>query len=140
MANFSLLYTGELSTKAVHLKSGTAIISDAPVDNLGKGEAFSPTDLTATSLGTCMLTTMGIAAQKNNFNMDGTRADVTKVMAANPRRIAEVVVEISFPEQNYSDEQKKILETAALNCPVAKSLHPDLVQTVTFAWNEDKKL
>ncbi len=134
MSNFSLIYPGELRCKAIHLKSGTEITTDAPTDNMGKGEAFSPTDLTATSLGVCMLTTMGISAQKNNFNMDGTKAEVTKVMTANPRRIAEVVVELVFPANNYSDEQKRMLETAALNCPVAKSLHPDLVQNVKFVW------
>lgn len=134
MVNFSLLYTGELRTKVVHLKSETEIITDAPIDNMGKGEAFSPTDLAATALGTCMLTTMGIAAQKNNFNMDGTRADVSKIMAANPRRISEVVVELTLPGNKFTQEQKRILEVAAVNCPVAKSLHPDLVQTVKFNW------
>lgn len=134
MANFSLVYTGGLRCTAVHLQSGTEIITDAPTDNLGKGEAFSPTDLTATSLGVCMLTTMGIAAQKNNFNIDKTKAEVTKVMAAPPRRIAEVKVDLIFPANNFSEEQKKILENAALHCPVAKSLHPDLIQTVNFVW------
>jgi len=134
MANFELTYTGDLRCKALHLKSGTEIITDAPVDNLGKGEAFSPTDLTATSLGVCMLTTVGISAQKNNYSIDGARAEVTKVMAANPRRIAEIVVDLHFPALNYTDEQKKMIETAALHCPVAKSLHPDLVQTVKFVW------
>ncbi len=134
MPNFELTYTGELRCKAIHLKSRTEIITDAPTDNMGKGEAFSPTDLTATSLGSCMLTTMGIAAQVNKFNIDGAKAGVTKIMAANPRRIAEVVVELNFPSINYTDEQKKMLTTAALNCPVAKSLHPDLVQTVKFNW------
>lgn len=134
MANFELTYTGELRCKAVHLKSETEIITDAPTDNLGKGEAFSPTDLTATSLGTCMLTTVGISAQKNNYNIEGARAEVTKVMAANPRRIAEIVVDLFFPANNYTEEQKKMIEIAALHCPVAKSLHPELVQTVKFVW------
>lgn len=134
MANFELTYTGDLRCKAIHLKSKTEIITDAPTDNLGKGEAFSPTDLTATSLGVCMLTTVGISAQKNNYNIDGAKAEVTKIMAANPRRIAEIVVDLYFPDNNYSEEQKKMIETAALHCPVAKSLHPDLVQTVKFVW------
>lgn len=134
MANFELTYTSELRCKAIHLKSGNEIITDAPTDNLGKGEAFSPTDLTATSLGLCMLTTVGISAQKNSYNIDGARAEVTKVMAANPRRIAEIVVDLYFPANNYTAEQKKMIETAALHCPVAKSLHPDLVQTVKFVW------
>lgn len=134
MANFELTYTGELRCKAVHLKSKTEIITDAPVDNMGKGEAFSPTDLTATSLGLCMLTTVGISAQKNKYSIDGARAEVTKVMAANPRRIAEIVVDLYFPANDYTEEQKKMIETAALHCPVAKSLHPELVQTVKFVW------
>lgn len=134
MANFELIYTGDLRCKAVHLKSKTEIITDAPVDNMGKGEAFSPTDLTATSLGLCMLTTVGISAQKNNYSIDGARAEVTKVMAANPRRIAEIVVDLYFPASNYTEEQKKMIENAALHCPVAKSLHPELVQTVKFVW------
>lgn len=132
MPDFELTYTGELRTKAVHLRSGTAIISDAPVDNMGKGEAFSPTDLAATSLASCMLTTVGISAQKNGYNIDGAKADVTKIMAANPRRIAEVVVDLTFPAKNYSAEEKRMIEIAALHCPVAKSLHPDLMQTVKF--------
>lgn len=134
MANFELTYTGDLRCKAIHLKSQTEIITDAPTDNLGKGEAFSPTDLTATSLGVCMLTTVGISAQKNNYNIDGARAEVTKAMAANPRRIAEIVVDLYLPANNYTEEQKKMIETAALHCPVAKSLHPELVQTVKFVW------
>lgn len=135
MANFELTYTGDLRCKAIHLKSQTEIITDAPTDNMGKGEAFSPTDLTATSLGVCMLTTVGISAQKNNYTIDGARAEVTKVMAANPRRIAEIVVELYFPaNSNYTDEQKKMIETASLHCPVAKSLHPELVQTIKFVW------
>lgn len=132
MPDFELTYTGELRTKAVHLRSGTAIISDAPVDNMGKGEAFSPTDLAATSLASCMLTTVGISAQKNGYNIDGAKADVTKIMAANPRRIAEVVVNLTFPSKDYSAEEKRMIEVAALHCPVAKSLHPDLMQTVKF--------
>jgi len=134
MANFELTYSGDLRCKAVHIKSGTEIITDAPVDNMGKGEAFSPTDLTATSLGVCMLTTVGISAQKNNYTIDGARAEVTKIMAANPSRIAEIVVDLYFPDNKYTEEQKKMIETAALHCPVAKSLHPELVQTVKFVW------
>jgi putative redox protein len=134
MANFELIYIGDLRCKAVHLKSGSGIITDAPTDNMGKGEAFSPTDLTAASLGVCMLTTVGISAQKNNYSIDGARAEVTKIMAANPRRIAEIVVDLYFPANSYTENQKKMIETAALHCPVAKSLHPDLMQTVKFVW------
>ncbi len=134
MANFELTYTGDLRCKAVHLKSGMEIITDAPTDNMGKGEAFSPTDLTATSLGVCMLTTIGISAEKNNYRIEGARAEVTKIMAATPRRISEIVVDLYLPANSYTEEQKKMIENAALHCPVAKSLHPDLVQTVKFVW------
>lgn len=134
MANFELTYTGDLRCKAVHLKSGMEIITDAPTDNMGKGEAFSPTDLTATSLGVCMLTTIGISAEKNNYRIEGARAEVTKIMAATPRRISEIVVDLYLPANSYTEEQKKMIENAALHCPVAKSLHPDLVQTVNFVW------
>jgi putative redox protein len=134
MANFELTYTGDLRCKAVHLKSGNELITDAPTDNMGKGEAFSPTDLTATSLGVCMLTTIGISAQKNNYSISGARAAITKIMESNPRRIAEIKVDLHLPANNYTTEQKKMIERAALHCPVAKSLHPDLVQTVNFIW------
>ena len=115
------------------MQSGTKILTDAPTDNQGKGEAFSPTDLLAESLASCMLTTMAIAARTHNINIDGTKCEVTKVMAANPRRVAEVVVSLQFPER-YDDKQKKILEIAAHGCPVAISLHPDLKKTIDFGW------
>ncbi len=127
-----IIYTGSLRTEAKHLQSGTKIITDAPTDNHGKGEAFSPTDLTATSLATCMLTTMGIAANTYNINMDGTKASVQKIMAANPRRISEIKVAIDFPKNNYIEKEKTILKNTALTCPVAVSLHPDIKQDVTF--------
>jgi len=133
MATIATTYLGELRTEATHLQSGTKIITDAPTDNQGKGEAFSPTDLLAESLAGCMLTTMGIAARTHGFNIDNTSCEVTKVMAANPRRVAEVVTKFKFPQQ-YEDKEKKILELAALNCPVYVSLHPDLVKTVDFGW------
>jgi putative redox protein len=127
-----IIYTGGLRTEAKHVQSGSKIITDAPTDNHGKGEVFSPTDLTATSLATCMLTTMGIAANTHNINMDGTKASVQKTMAANPRRISEIKVVIDFPKNNYSEKEKTILKNTALTCPVAVSLHPDIKQEVTF--------
>jgi putative redox protein len=133
MATISTTYLGDLRTEATHLQSGTKIITDAPTDNQGKGEAFSPTDLLAESLAGCMLTTMGIAARTHGINMDNTHAEVTKVMAANPRRVAEVVVNLKFPLQ-YEEKDKKILEAAALGCPVIVSLHPDVKKTVDFGW------
>lgn len=126
-------YEGELRTTATHLRSGSTITTDAPVDNHGRGEAFSPTDTVATALATCMFSIMGIAAKTHNINLQGAEADVLKVMADNPRRIAEIRVKFHFPLQ-YSDKEKKILETAALNCPVAKSLHPEIRQMVEFGW------
>jgi putative redox protein len=133
MATIETTYLGDLRTEAIHLQSGTKILTDAPTDNQGKGEAFSPTDLLAESLAGCILTTMAIAARTHNINMDGTKAEVTKVMAANPRRVSEIIVNIKFPAE-YSDKEKKILELAGLGCPVHVSLHPDLKQTINFGW------
>jgi putative redox protein len=130
-----VIYTGGLRTTAEHLKSGSKIITDAPVDNHGKGEAFSPTDLMSTSLATCMLTVMGIACQSRNINIDGTVAEVTKIMAANPRRVAEIRITLTFPPVTYSDDEKKLLELTARTCPVAESLHPKLIQNITFVFN-----
>jgi len=132
MATIHTEYTGELRTKAVHVRSGMELITDAPVDNKGRGEAFSPTDLLAASLGSCMITIAGMAAREHGFSIDGTTMDITKIMASNPRRVAEIIVEFHFPKNNYTDQQKKTLQEACLNCPAAKSLHPDLKQTIVF--------
>ena len=136
MATAETVYLGELRTKAKHIKTGVEIITDAPPDNQGKGEAFSPTDLLAASLGSCMLTIMGIAARTHQFNIDGTRIEVTKVMAANPRRVSEVQVNFTMPEQTYTDDQKKIIRLAATTCPVALSIHPDIKQVIEFKYND----
>lgn len=133
MATIKTTYLGELRTEATHLQSGTKIITDAPTDNQGKGEAFSPTDLLAESLAGCMLTTMGIAARTHGINMDNTQCEVTKIMAPNPRRVAEIIVNFKFPGE-YNDKEKKILELAALTCPVLISLHPDVKKTADFGW------
>lgn len=125
-------YLGELRTEARHRLSGTTLITDAPPDNQGKGESFSPTDLLAGALGSCMLTIMGIAARTHQIPIEGTEVSITKIMASNPRRVAEVVIEFRMPERDYSDKEKAILEHAARTCPVALSLHPDLVQSVQF--------
>ncbi|MCY1511982.1 OsmC-like protein [compost metagenome] len=132
MATSKITYTGGLRTSSVHLQSGTAIITDAPVDNQGRGEAFSPTDLLATSLGNCMLTIVGIAARTHGFSIDGTTAEITKIMAANPRRVAEIIVDLHFPPNSYSEKEKEIIERSAKTCPVAYSLHPDIKQEITF--------
>ena len=126
-------YLGELRTEAVHLQSGNKIVTDAPKDNHGKGEAFSPTDLTATSLACCMISIMGIVSMKEGITKaDGAVADVTKVMYAEPRRIGEIHIMVTMPAKNYTDKEKKIYEHAALTCPVAKSLHPEIKQEIKF--------
>ena len=129
-----IVYVGGLRTEATHLGSGKTILTDAPKDNHGKGEAFSPTDLLATSLGCCMVSIMGIVAMKNNFKFENAEVEITKNMEANPRRVGEVVVKLIMPKVNFTVEQKKMLENAALNCPVAKSLSTELKQTVTFEY------
>ena len=128
-------YLGGLRTEGIHLQSGNIIHTDAPKDNHGRGEAFSPTDLVATALANCMLSVMGIVAMKENAtSIDGTKAEVTKIMYADPRRIGEIHVKITFPKNNYSEKEKKMYENAAHTCPVAKSLHPDLKQVIAFIW------
>lgn len=133
MATIETVYQGTLRTQATHLQSGTVILTDAPVDNQGKGEAFSPTDLLAAALGSCMLTIMGITARDQQINIDNTSCSITKIMAANPRRVGEILVNLKFPE-TYTDKQQKILERAALTCPVYLSLHPDIKKEVNFGW------
>jgi len=129
-----ITYTGQLGTAATHLRSGNKIRTDAPIDNQGKGEAFSPTDLVAGALGSCILTIMGIAARNHDIDMIGAKAEVNKIMAADPRRIARLEVTISMPPHEYSDKEKKILERAAHHCPVANSLHPDLEEVIEIIW------
>ena len=132
------VYLGQLRTKSTHVRSGDTLITDAPVDNNGKGEAFSPTDLLATSLGVCMMTIIGISAQTHKFNVDGTTIKITKIMAENPRRVNEVIVEFDFPEIIYSDKEKAIIWNSAKTCPVFLSLHPDLKKTIYMNFHEDK--
>jgi putative redox protein len=134
MATVKTIYLGDLRTENEHLQSGTKILTDAPTDNQGKGEAFSPTDLLATALGNCIMTIMGIKARDNGIDIKGTEIEVTKIMASDPRRVAEVVVEFTFPKKNYSDEEKKLIESVAGISPVPLSLHPDLKQTIKFNW------
>ncbi len=135
MITSKVTYLGELRTEATHLQSNTTIYTDAPKDNHGKGEAFSPTDLVATALASCMISIMGIVAMKEGITkVDGTIAEVTKIMYAEPRRIGEIHVKLTFPKGNYTDKEKKIYEHAAHTCPVAKSLHPDLKQVIEFIW------
>ncbi len=130
MHNFEITYTGGLRTEAVHLKSGVQIITDAPTDNHGKGEAFSPTDLASTSLAACMLTIMGISGEEHGFSVKGAKAEVTKIMASNPRRISEIKIKLLFPPNDYSDKHKKIIKHISRTCPVALSLSKDLKQSI----------
>lgn len=125
-------YLGNLRTEAIHLQSGNKIITDAPVDNQGKGEAFSPTDMLATALGTCMLTIMGISANAHGFDLIGTEVKIKKVMQNDPRRIGEIKIDFNFPANNYSDKEIRLIKHAAKSCPVTHSLHPDLKQSVNF--------
>lgn len=127
-------YLGELRVEATHLQSGKVLITDAPTDNNGKGEAFSPTDTVAVSLATCMLTIMGIRADKQGIDLQGATAEITKTMASDPRRIAKIEVSISFPKLNIEPHFQELLELAAASCPVAKSLHPDIEQVLNFHW------
>lgn len=127
-------YLGGLRTRCVHVRSGSEIMTDAPVDNMGKGEAFSPTDLLATSFVSCMLTTMGIAAQKHGIEFGEATAEMEKIMAANPRRVAEIVVTIQMPKSVYKDEEREILEHAARTCPVDQSLGTGVKRSVTFLY------
>lgn len=127
-------YTGGLRTKAVHLKSNTEIVTDAPIDNQGKGESFSPTDLVATALGSCMLTIMGIKARDKEIDIKGATIEVLKTMASNPRRISRLDIKMTMPDKSYSDRDKKILKAAAKACPVGNSLHPDVEVVTDIIW------
>lgn len=126
------IYIGGLRTETTHLKSGNKVITDAPPDNNGKGEAFSPTDLTCASLSSCMMTLMGMLAEREGIDLTGLKSEIVKVMAANPRRIAEVQITFTHASLIASDIQKEKLRRAALTCPVAMSVSPEIKQTVTF--------
>lgn len=132
METIQTIYQGNLRTKARHVASGNELITDAPVDNQGKGEAFSPTDLLAASLGSCLLTIMGIAARTHAIDIEGTTLAITKIMASNPRRVAEIKIDITIGGAGHTDKEKSILEHAAKTCPVALSLHPELIQSFRF--------
>jgi len=132
METIKTIYLGELRTKSIHMQSGCELLTDAPTDNHGKGEAFSPTDLLATSLGCCMLSVIGISAQLHNFNIEGAEVKATKIMTSNPRKVGEIIIDMYFPPNNYSEKEKKIIDQAVKTCPVTLSLHPDVKQTITL--------
>jgi len=129
----TVVYKGDLRTEATHIKSGETIITDAPIDNQGKGEAFSPTDLVATALASCMITIMGIVAKRDGIKMVGTRAEVEKIMGMDPRRISEIRIKIQFVFPVEEKDRLK-LERAAHTCPVSGSLHENLNEIVTFIY------
>ena len=130
-------YLGDLRTEAEHKASGTKIITDAPVDNHGKGEGFSPTDLLAASYGCCVLTIVGIAARQHGFDIDGAEVKTTKVMGTDPRRVVELILEFNFPHNRYTDKERKIIELSAKQCPVANSLDPALKITKTMIYKNN---
>ena len=131
----SIIYKGDLRCEAEHLQSKTTIETDAPTDNRGKGERFSPTDLLCVSLATCMLTTMGIKASDMNVNINNARADVTKHMASDPRRVSKIEVTVTLPG-NANEKERIILERTGTNCPVAKSIHPEILLVLNYQWIE----
>lgn len=131
----TIVYTGDLRTEATHNLSGQSIVTDAPPDNQGRGEAFSPTDLCATSLASCILTIMGIKARDQGIDMAGTRIEMTKNMSAEPpRRIESIVMHLYFPVKNWSEAEKKILEDASRSCPVCRSLSENLKTSLHLHW------
>lgn len=125
-------YIGNLRTSSKHLKSGDNVVTDAPTDNNGKGEAFAPTDLVSSALCSCMSTVMGICANKGNFSMPNSMAKITKIMGVDPRKISEIMIEFTFEKSELTDAQKNKLMSVAENCHVAKSLNPDIKQNLTF--------
>src|SRR5690606_24863652 len=133
MSTSIVSYLGALRTRCVHIKSNNSFITDAPIDNNGKGEAFSPTDTVATALASCMMTVMGIKAADLNVDLTDTTATVTKIMEANPRRISEIKVIFDFPSV-AEQKHRKILENTAMTCPVFYSLHPDINKDIQFNW------
>jgi len=127
-------YKGDLRTECEHLQSKSKFITDAPIDNQGKGDAFSPTDTVATAAASCMLTIMGIKARDMEIDIEGTTAEVTKTMAADPRRISGIKILITVMGEHLSDKQRTILENAGRTCPVLQSIHPDIEKDITFKY------
>ena len=125
-------YVGELRTSSTHIKTGKNIITDAPIDNNGKGQAFAPTDLVSSALCSCITTVMGICAEKGKFEMPNSKAKITKLMSTNPRKISEIKIEINFEKNSLTDVQKRKLISVGKNCPVAKSLNSDIKQNLIF--------
>ena len=130
----TVTYESNLRTTCLHLQSGSVFETDAPTDNKGKGERFSPTDLIATGLGACLITTMGIKAESMNIQLDGAKVQVTKVMVSDPRRIGKIIVHTTMPALNLDEKTIEILERVGRTCPVERSLHPDVELDIQFKW------
>lgn len=130
----TVTYESNLRTTCLHLQSGSVFETDAPTDNKGKGERFSPTDLIATGLGACLITTMGIKAESMDIALDGAKVEVTKVMVSDPRRIGKIIVHATMPVLNLDEKSKEILERVGRTCPVERSLHPDVELDIQFNW------
>ncbi|MFZ9301881.1 MAG: OsmC family protein [Sediminibacterium sp.] len=130
----TVTYESNLRTTCLHLQSGSVFETDAPTDNKGKGERFSPTDLIATGLGACLITTMGIKAESMNIQLDGAKVEVTKVMVSDPRRIGKIIVHATMPTLNLDEKTIEILERVGRTCPVERSLHPDVELDIQFKW------
>ena len=136
MPTITEIYQGDLRVECVHEASGTKIVTDAPVDNNGKGEAFSPTDLCAAALGACAMTIIGIYGKQHNVDVVGTRLEINKFMAADPRRIEKIEVVFHMPERPYTDKEKTMIERAAKTCPVSVTLGSNVVQEFIFKWKK----
>lgn len=132
METVKTIYKGDLRTEAVHVRSGSVIITDAPLDNQGRGESFSPTDMVATALGSCIFTIMGIAAREHGFSIDGSSCKITKIMTENPRKIGEVKIDFDMTANDFTEKQKDILQCCVKNCPVARTLNESVFQNVTL--------
>ncbi|MBO5490966.1 MAG: OsmC family protein [Desulfovibrio sp.] len=136
MSTVHATYLGGLRVECTHEQSGTTLVTDAPTDNQGKGESFSPTDLCATALGACAMTIIGIYGRSHGVDVTGARMDITKTMSADPRRIGRIEVVFTMPDRPYTDRQKAVMERCTQTCPVHLSLHPDVEQVFTFVWKQ----
>ena len=136
MATISARYLGDLRMECVHNQSGAKILTDAPSDNQGKGESFSPTDLCATALGTCAMTIIGTYCKTHGVDVTGTEVEINKTMSADPRRIGKIEVVFKMPPRSYSAKEKTIMERCTASCPVHMTLHPDVEQVFTFIWQD----
>jgi len=134
MEKLTVVYQGDLRSQATHERSGATLITDAPVDNQGQGQSFSPTDLLCTAAASCMLTIMGIAAKTHGFNIDGVRVDVQKEMSANPRRVGAIHLNVDLRGHEYTPKERRIIEASANACPVMLSLHPDVTKDIRFIY------